>query len=193
MTEDRLKIIGIAGSLRKRSYNRFLLEAARELSQDIFDINLYDLSGIPMYDGDLDNDISRPVAAEKFKLAIAESDGMLIATPEYNYSIPGVLKNAIDWASRPVNSSPLNMKPLGIMSTSGGMYGGVRAQNHLRQIVQSANMMDMKRPEMIVPKEQEKFDSTGKLIDEGTKLHLLKYIAAYEKWIHIFKTNFIMS
>ena len=185
MTE-KIKILGIPGSIRKKSYNRYLLEAAKELKPENVEISIFDIGEIPMYDGDLDRD-GGPEPVNKFRSAIADADGILISTPEYNYSIPGVLKNAVDWASRPARESVLNMKPLAVMGTTGGMYGTIRAQIHMRQIAQSVNMMDMKRPELMIPKEQEKFDADGKLTDEAAREHLKKFMLAFENWIKIFK------
>lgn len=190
--EEKIKILGIPGSLRVNSFNRHLLEAAKWLAPDNVEISIYDLSEIPLYNGDLDIN-GGPDAVQKFKMAIAESDGLMISTPEYNYSIPGILKNALDWASRPGGRSVLNKKPLAIMSTSFGMFGGVRAQLHLRDIAGSANMYDMKKPEMIVPKESEKFNGSGELTDELTRQHLIKFISEFEKWINNFKTNLVLS
>lgn len=183
--ENKIKILGIAGSLRKESYNKKLLMAAAELKPENMEIEVFNLAGIPLYNGDMDNEYA-PEEVKNFKRKISESDGLLIATPEYNYSIPGVLKNAIDWASRPARDSVLNLKPLAIMGTTGGMYGTVRAQNHMRLIAQSTNMMDMKRPELMIPKQQEKFSTDGKLTDEATREHLKKFLAAFENWIKIF-------
>jgi chromate reductase len=126
-----LKILGFAGSLRKGSYNKALLRAARDSAPKDVEIEIFDLEGIPPYNQDLDNDM--PAKAREFKEKIKESDAILIATPEYNYSVPGVLKNAIDWASRPPGDNSFDGKPVAIMSASIGMIAGSRAQYHLRQ------------------------------------------------------------
>ena len=118
------------------------------------------------------------------KEKIRESDGLLIATPEYNYSIPGVLKNVIDWISRPPAESPLNNKPLGIIGATGGLSGTIRAQLHLRQIAIFTNMIDMKRPEVLVQKASEKFDNEGNLIDQPTIQQVKKFLNAFVAWIN---------
>ena len=117
---------------------------------------------------------------------------MLIATPEYNYSIPGVLKNAIDWASRPPSDSPLNGKPLAIMG-AGGRMGTVRAQNHLRQIAVETNMLTMNKPEVLVARAREKFDKDGKLTDERTKAQIRKLLNAFAEWIMLLNKSSLVS
>jgi chromate reductase len=176
-----IKILGIAGSLRKGSYNKALLKAAVELQPDSMEIEIFDIAGIPLYNGDVEAE-GTPTAVIEFKNKIAEADTLLIATPEYNYSIPGVLKNAIDWASRPPKSSPLNGKPAGIMGATGGLMGTVRAQMHLRQTAVLTNMLIMNRPEVLVTKAHEKFDKDGKLIDENTAQHIKKFLSALAEW-----------
>jgi chromate reductase len=179
---NEIKVAGIAGSLRKKSLNHALLRAALELKPENMSIEILDISQIPLYNDDLFS-TQIPEAVENFKNKIAGSDGILIATPEYNYSISGVLKNAIDWASRPALNSPLNNKPLGIMGVSGGISGTMKAQMHLRQVSVFTNMIPMNKPEMIVQKGREKFDSEGKLTDENTREHLRKFLAAIAVWI----------
>ena len=183
---DRLKVLGITGSLRKGSNNRKLLKAAIELAPENMLIEEFDLTGIPMYNPDLEKD-TLPEIINEFKIKIKESDGILIATPEYNYSITGALKNAIDWASRTPLNTPLNLKPAAIMGGSGGMSGTIRAQGHLRQIISHSNMMDMKKPEVLVTMIQDKFDDSGNLADEKLRAHLIKFLNSFENWIKQFK------
>ena len=185
-----MKILGIPGSLRKSSYNRALLNAAADLAQQSFEIEIFDIRDIPAYDQDSE-EAGFPQAAVEFKKAISNSDGLLFSTPEYNYSIPGVLKNAIDWASRPASCSPLNMKPIAIMGGSAGMGGTIRSQLHLRQVALFTNMIDMKKPEILVSKIQDKFDKDLNLTDDDLKLHLKKFLLSFEKWISIFKNDHI--
>lgn len=182
---DKIKVLGIPGSLREDSYNLALLNAAVELKPENMEITLFMLHDIPLYNEDVEK-IGVPDPVIKFKKALAESDGLLIATPEYNYSIPGVLKNAIDWASRPPASTPLNNMPLGIMGSSGGMSGTAKAQHHLRQVAVFTNMHVMNKPEMQITKEAEKFKD-GRLTDEASRIHLEKFMKAFEQWILIFK------
>src|SRR5215813_6946320 len=171
--ETKLKILGFAGSLRVGSYNKALLRAATELLPDSTTLEIFDLDGIPPINQDLEMDM--PTKVNQFKSKIREADAILIATPEYNYSIPGVLKNAIDFASRPYGDNPFNDKPVAIMSASVGMLGGARAQYHLRQTFIFLNMYPMNSPEVIVNFAQNKFDSNGRLIDEDITLILTGY------------------
>src|SRR5437870_3191869 len=145
---EKLKIMGIAGSLRGASYNRGALRAAQELAPADVQIDPFDLAGISVYNQD--EEAKMPARVVEFKQRIKAADAILIATPEYNYSIPGVLKNAIDWASRPYGDNPFNDKPVAIMSASIGMLGGARAQYHLRQTFIFLNMYPMNSPEVIV-------------------------------------------
>ena len=128
----QIMILGFAGSLRKGSYNKAILRAALELSPEDAKNEIFDLEGIPPYNMDLENRM--PERVKEFKAKIRAADAILIATPEHNYSVPGVLKNAIDWASRPYGDNSFEGKPVGIMSASTGMLGGARAQYHLRQM-----------------------------------------------------------
>ena len=128
-------------------------------------LEIFEIEGIPAFNQDLEGDIPKKV--KEFKSKIREANAILIATPEYNYSVPGVLKNAIDWASRPYGDNPFDGKPVAIMSASVGMLGGSRAQYHLRQIFVFLNMYPVNGPEVIVPFAQDKFDATGKLIDDN--------------------------
>jgi chromate reductase len=185
---EKLKVIGIAGSIRKGSNNKRLLRSAIGLAPENMLIEEFDIKEIPMYNPDLEKEALPGIVAE-FKKKIRESDGILIATPEYNYSIPGALKNAIDWASRTPADTPLSLKPLAIMGGSGGMSGTIRAQGHLRQIVTHSNMMDMKKPEVLVTMIQDKFDEKGSLIDEKLKMHLVKFLSSFENWINQFKNK----
>ena len=129
--EDIVKILGFAGSLRKASYNRSLLRAAQELVPKDAQLEIFDLEGMPLFNQDLEDQPT--VKVQEFKAKIRAADAILIATPEYNYSIPGVLKNAIDCASRPYGDNAFEHKPVAIMGASIGMAGTARAQYHLRQ------------------------------------------------------------
>jgi len=181
MNANKIKILGIAGSLRKDSLNKSLLKAAVELKPDYMEIEIFDISEIPLYNEDVQTN-GDPETVKLFKQKIAKADALLIATPEYNYSIPGVLKNAIDWASRPVTDSPLNGKPLAIMG-AGGRMGTVRAQAHLRQAAIFTNMLALNKPEVLVATAREKFDKDGKLTDERTRTQLKKLLDAFAEWI----------
>jgi chromate reductase len=173
-------ILGFAGSLRKGSYNRSLLQAAAELAPKDARIEVFDLEGIPVFNQDFENQPSEKV--QEFKRKIRAADAVLIATPEYNYSIPGALKNAIDWASRPYPDNAFDGKPVAIMGASIGMLGTSRAQYHLRQCFVFLNMYPINKPEVMVPFAPEKFDENGNLKDEQTKNRVAGLLEALVEW-----------
>ena len=177
----RMKILGIAGSLRKKSFNRMLLRTAQELAPDGVDVEIFDLEGIPPFNQDLENQPHEKVKELKAKARAA--DGLLFVTPEYNYSIPGVLKNAIDAASRPYGDNPFDGKPAAIMGASIGMIATARAQYHLRQTMVFLNMFPLNRPEFMLPFAEKKFDETGKLTDEATKEKIRELLQTLANWI----------
>ncbi|NLE50630.1 MAG: NAD(P)H-dependent oxidoreductase [Chloroflexi bacterium] len=181
---DTLTVLGIAGSLRAGSINRALLEAAQELAQDSMTIQIFDLTPIPMYNSELETDERRPAEVIAFKQAITRADGLLIVTPEYNYSVPGVLKNALDWASRPAGKSPLKDKPTAIMGATGGLWGTVRAQTHLRDIFASTETPVVLKPEVLVAEARQKFDEQCRLTDEATRHFVRELLLALEDLIH---------
>lgn len=170
---ETIRILGISGSLRKESFNTHTLKAAQKLAPEGAAIEIFDLAGIPIYNQD--EETNPPQRVAEFKKAIREADAILFVTPEYNYSIPGALKNAIDWASRPYGDSAWNGKPAAIMSASMGMFGGARAQYHLRQSFVFLNMTAVNQPEVMVPSAQHKFDANGNLTDEMSK-NLIKQL-----------------
>lgn len=177
---EKYKILAIAGSLRSGSFNRSLLNAAIALAPAGIEAETFDIDGFPLYNEDVRIN-QPPEIVSKFKEKIRAADGLLIATPEYNHSIPGVLKNAIDWASRPPEDYPFTGKPVAIMGASTGVAGSLRAQLHLRQVLFMSN--DMRAPEIIVNFAGQKFDSEGNLTDELTAQLLTKFMASFEKWI----------
>ena len=181
----KIHILGIAGSLRKGSFNKALLRNAEELLPDGAALEIFDLEGIPPFNQDLEKDPAPKVMELKAKVRAA--DGLLIATPEYNYSVPGVLKNAIDAASRPYGDNPFDGKPVAIMGASIGMLGTARAQYHLRQTMVFLNMLALNRPEIMVPFADKKFDDKGRLTDETTKEKVKELIAALVEWINKIK------
>lgn len=166
-TGKKIRIFGFAGSLRKDSYNKAIMRAAVELMPGDAEIEVFDLEGIPPFNQDFEN--LPPARVKEFKSKIRAADAILIATPEYNYSIPGVLKNAIDWASRPYGDSALAEKPVAIMGASVGMLGSGRAQYHLRQCFVFLNMYPLNQPEVMVPFVADKVDGSGKLTDQNTR------------------------
>ena len=178
---NKLKILGFAGSLRAASYNKSLLRAAANLmpSEDT-NLEIFDIVGIPAFNQDTEKNM--PEKVKDFKSKIREADAILISTPEYNYSVPGVLKNAIDSATRPYGDNPFNEKPVAIMSASVGMLGGARAQYHLRQIFVYLNMYPINLPEVIVPFAENKFDTNGNLVDENTQMFVRQLLQNLVNW-----------
>jgi chromate reductase len=177
---NTIHVLGISGSLRKGSYNTALLRISEESLPPGMTLERYDLSLIPLYNGDVEA-AGFPESVQQFKEQIAAADALLIATPEYNYSVPGVLKNAIDWASRPAKTSPLNGKPLAIMG-AGARMGTSRAQYHLRQIAVFTNMLPLNKPEVMVQNAFQKFDTNGNLLDEEVRKQVRELLEALMAW-----------
>ena len=175
-----LTILGIAGSLRQASFNRAALRAAQQLTPDGARLEIFDLVGIPPFNQD--EDAHPPERVVEFKQRIRAADAILIVTPEYNYSIPGVLKNAIDWASRPYGDSAWDGKPVAVMGASIGPMGTSRAQYHLRQVFVFLNMYPLNRPEVMISNASQRFDEKGNLTEEDTKEHIRKLLAALVAW-----------
>lgn len=180
-----IKVLAFAGSLRKGSYNRALLRAAKELAPDLLKITIFELRGIPLYNADVEAE-GDPERVTEFKEAIRKADGLLIATPEYNHGVAAVTKNAIDWASRLPKNAPLNEKPVGILGASPGMTGSARGQSQLRQAFEFTNSYCMPQPEILVYRAHEKFDDNGNLTDEATRKYLAKYLEAFHSWVYKF-------
>ena len=164
---DQLRILGIAGSLRKASYNRGALRAAQQLCPEGAKIEAFELDGIPPFNQDEER--SPPQKVVELKTRIRAADGILLVSPEYNYGVPGVLKNAIDWASRPYGDNAWNGKPVAIMSAAMSMGGGVRAQYQLRQSFVFLNMDAVVQPEVAIGNATERFDEQGNLKDETSR------------------------
>jgi len=176
-----VRILGIAGSLRRGSFNAATLRAAQEMTPAGMTIESFDISPIPLYNEDVRQQ-GFPPSVEDFRARIKSADGLLIVTPEYNYSIPGVLKNAIDWASRPPEQ-PFEGKPIGLMGASAGALGTARGQYHLRQCFVFLNGLVMNRPEVMIPQAQNKFDADGKLTDQATRDFIAAHLAALKAWV----------
>lgn len=173
---NQIKILGFSGSLRRKSYNTAALRAAKELLPEGATLEIADLSAIPFFNEDLEAE-SIPQPVLDFNKKVAAADALLIATPEYNYSIPPVLKNALDWASRG-SEKPLDGKPLAIMSASPGMFGGARAQYHLRQVCVVLNLQPLNKPEVFIMNADKKFDSKGNVTDEYTNNAITRLLQA---------------
>jgi chromate reductase len=164
---DPLTILGIAGSLRAGSFNRLALRAAQELAPEGATIETFDIKGLPGFSQD--DEANPPAQVVELKQKIKNADAILLVTPEYNYSVPGVLKNAIDWASRPYGDSAWTKKPVAIMGASVGTLGTARAQYHLRQMFVFLNMYAVNQPEVMISAAHKRFDEQGNLTDETTK------------------------
>jgi chromate reductase len=175
-----IRILGIAGSLRRESYNRAALRAATLLVPEGATLETVELDGIPGFNQD--DEQNPPDKVVELKKRIREADAILFVTPEYNYSIPGVLKNAIDWASRPYGDSAWSGKPAAIMGASIGNIGTARAQYHLRQIFVFLNVIPINQPEVMIGKASERFDAEGNLTDDSTKDHIRKLLQSLVDW-----------
>ena len=175
-----LTILGIAGSLRQGSYNRLTLRAAEQLLPDGAKIETFDLHSIPLFNQDEEK--SPPASVTEFKQRIRAADAILIVTPEYNYGIPGVLKNAIDWASRPYGDNAWNDKPVALMGASPGLLGTARAQILMRPLLSYLHMHTVNQPEVMIAKAHEKFDSQGNLTDEVSKKLMTQLLQNLVDW-----------
>lgn len=165
--DETLKVLGIPGSLRDDSYNRSLLEAAKRLSGAHMEITLFDIGDLPHFDADVEAQ-GDPKPVTEFKQAVRSADALLIATPEYQHGIPGVLKNALDWASRPPSDAPMRGKPTAIMGATTGAFGTARAQEDLRQVLIYNDCPMVKTPEVLVADAASKVDASGEFTDEET-------------------------
>ena len=184
-----MKVLAISGSLREASYNTALARGAIELAPAGVEVELYDgLAQLPPYDEDLDGE-DAPIAVTDLRERIAAADALLFVTPEYNGSIPGVLKNAVDWLSRPGGQSPLNGKPLAIMGASPSMVGTARAQGDLRNIAFYNGMPVLTAQEVLIARAGEKFDKHGRLTDETTRKFLSEFLRQFSGWIRRLRTQ----
>jgi chromate reductase, NAD(P)H dehydrogenase (quinone) len=171
-------VVGFAGSLRRGSYNRALLRAAAELAPSALHIVIHELDGIPLYNGDVEA-AGAPASVVQLRDAIRKADGLLIATPEYNHGVPGVLKNTIDWLSRPPRDSALNGKVAAVMGASPGMTGTARGQSQLRQAFVFTNTYALLQPEVLVGRAHEKFDPDGRLVHQPTREFLAPFLQRF--------------
>ena len=180
---SKIKILGIVGSLRKDSYNHYALKAAQELVPDGAVLDLIALHGIPVFNQD--DELNLPASVIEFKRRIVGADAILFATPEYNYSIPGGLKNAIDWASRPFGESACQGKPAAVMGASAGSMGTSRAQYHLRQVLVTLDMPVVNQPELMIANAAARFDRNGRLSDETSRQLIRKLLGALIQLVKI--------
>ena len=181
MSDSSIRILGIAGSLRRRSFNRGLLRAAQEVAPCGVEIDVFDLTGIPLYNEDLDAaGPLQPVAA--LQTAVRDADALLVATPEYNTSMSGVLKNAIDWASQPFPDHGLRDKPVALMGASPGRFGTARAQSDVRSVLTALGCYVLPKPRLQVGGAGEKFSVEGDLQDETVRQQLRALLEALVEW-----------
>ena len=178
---ETIRLLAFAGSIRKESYNRKLILASRELAPDEMEIESFELDEIPIYNMDLEP--SFPPSVVDFKTKIKAADGILIACPEHNFSFSGVLKNAIDWASRPPTEGVFENQPVIVQSASPSWTGGIRAQYQLRQVLSYFSMRQMYFPEVCVGSCRQKFDAEGRLTDEMAREQITKQLAAFREFI----------
>jgi chromate reductase len=174
-----MKVLCLVGGISKGSLNKRLYRAVKELAPKDLEISDFDISQLPFFSQDIENDA--PAVVKDLKKQITEADIVLFVTPEYNHSIPGVLKNAIDWGSRPYPQNSWKDKPAGIIGTSSGATGTYGAQHHLRQVLSALGMFTLPLPEFMM-NGSKAFDSEGKLTDEKSKEFLLKYLTAFDAW-----------
>jgi len=172
--------LGISGSLRKASFNTAALHAAVELLPEGMSLDIADIAQIPVYNEDV-RQAGFPPAVQRLREQITAADALLVASPEYNYSMPGVLKNAIDWASRPPDQ-PFNGKPIAIMGVTPSLWGTARAQYHLRQSCVFLNMFPVNKPEVLVAQAQAKFDAELRLTDQATRDAIAQLLVALRDW-----------
>jgi chromate reductase len=183
LVEDRaLQVVAVAGSLRRGSYNRALLRAALELAPAGMTIDVLEIGQLPFYDADVEAG-GDPPAVRELKNRLREADGVLIATPEYNDGIPGVLTNVIDWASRLPGRSPLAHKPVAIIGASTSQIGTARAQLHLRQLLSHAQARTLPPPELLIARAPEKFDAALALTDDVARRVLSLLLERFSRWI----------
>jgi chromate reductase len=178
---DQIKIAAFAGSLRSASLNRGLIRAAVETAPPWITIDALDLAGIPLFNQDVE-DAGEPAAVASFKQAITAADALLVATPEYNHGMPGVLKNAIDWASRPRATSPLRDKPIAILGASPGRGATARAQAQLRDVFVFTGACVMPLPELLIGTAGAHFDADGDLTDPEVRASVVELVQALGQW-----------
>lgn len=179
------RLLAIPGSLRRGSYNRRLLEAAIECAPPGLSIRIYDgLSRIPLFDEDLEEDAGGgPAEVQRLRALVQAADGLLIATPEYNQSFPGVLKNALDWLSRPAPDEVLAGKPVALIGATAGRWGTRLAQAALRQVLHATESRVLPSPSLFAAEAGRLFDGAGRLVDPGTREQLRTLLSALERWI----------
>jgi len=177
-------LLGISGSLRRSSLNRYLLDAVRDTLPSIAQMTIFEDIDFPIFNDDLVD----PPGVVQLKEAIAAAAGVVFATPEYNYSIPGGLKNALDWISRPPDLSPMRGKPVGLVGAASGMSGTIRAQTHMRQMLLYSDSPCLSQPEVLIPRAHERFDAEGTLTDNSTRMLLERFGVAMVAFVQRHRT-----
>jgi chromate reductase len=181
---EAVYVLGLCGSLRRRSFNRALLDAAAACFPSGFQMQVPDLRGFPEFDEDLER-AGEPAQVTQLKHQVATAEILLFATPEYNYSLPGWFKNVLDWLSRPPQTTPLRHKPAGIMTASAGERGGARAQLALRATLVYTDTYVMARPELFVGRSGSKIDADGAVTDAATRAEVQGYVDALLAWARL--------
>jgi chromate reductase len=176
-----MRILAISGALRKDSTNTALLHNVKRFAPPELEIEIVTLHGIPLYDGDVEAETGIPVIVTDLQARIRAADGIMISTPEYNFSVPGVLKNTTDWLSR--GGNPFKWKRVGVMGASGGPIGTARSQYHLRQNLQALEAIVMPKPEIFVTNSASKFDKDGGLTDEATRKVIETWLKHFKEWV----------
>ena len=179
---EPFSVVAFAGSLRAKSYNRALARAVRDLAPLTLAVSIEEIDAIPLYNFDVEQ-AAFPEPVRRLKHALRAADGTLLVTPEHNFSVSGVLKNVVDWISRPPGDAVLGGKPVGILGATTGASGTARAQMHLRTILVNLNAIVMPQPAVLVARANEKFDAAGRLTDEDVAKHLLAFLDAFARWI----------
>jgi chromate reductase, NAD(P)H dehydrogenase (quinone) len=179
---EPFSVVAFAGSLRATSYNRALARALRDLAPRTLSVRIEEIDAIPLYNFDVEQ-AAFPEPVTRLKEAIRAADGTLVVTPEHNFSMSGVLKNVIDWISRPPGDAALRGKPVGVLGATPGLAGTARAQMHLRTVLVNLNAIVMPQPAVLIPRANEKFDAAGRLTDEETAKHIRGYLSAFAQWI----------
>jgi len=177
---NSMRIIALCGSLRKGSFNRLGLDALQALAPADFEIEIYPLGDLPLFNPDIEEERGLPPAVAAYRAAINAADGVVMSSPEYHHSISGVLKNALDWDGSP---SIYEEKPIAIMSVAPGPHGGSRTQYDLRKVLHSTDAYVLAHPEVFIAAAKSKFDSSGKLTDEKIAAALTEWLAAFRAWI----------
>lgn len=184
MADQRIEVVALVGSLRRNSYNRGLLRTAMLLRPDRIHLYEVPISDLPYYNEDIEQR-GAPAVVRDFRTALDRADAVLICTPEYSYGIPGVLKNALDWASRPQGHSVLRGSPLAIMGASIGRSGTMRAQLQLRQVVLPMGMLPIPEPEVYVTFAADKFNQLGELTDQTARDLVEALLENLVEWVDI--------